>query len=74
MSETYGKYYIKIHAGYGFYFPGESGCRSRFWTNDIKYEEDGSITFAPINTSANDNWPLTINIHITNCAVFKMKE
>ena len=74
MEKIYGKYYIKIHTDYGFSFPGNSGCRFRFWTNDIKYENDGSITFEPINTDLQDEWPLTINIHITNCAVFKMKE
>ena len=69
-----GKYYIKIHTDYGFYFPGDPNCYSRFWTNDIKYENDGVITFEPINTSFNDNCPLTISIHITNCVIFRMKE
>lgn len=74
MEKINGKYYIKIHSDYGFCFPGDSGCHFKFWANDIKYENDGSITFEPVNISFKDNWPLTINIHITNCVIFKMKE
>lgn len=74
MENIKGKYYIKIHADYGIALPGYPGCYHRFWTNDVIHECDGSITFEPINTSFNDSWPLTINIHMTNCAIFKMKE
>ena len=74
MEKIKGKYLIKCDLNYGFCLPGDLGSRYLLWTNDIKYENDGSITFEPINTNYSDEWPLSVNIHITNCAIFKMKE
>lgn len=73
MEKIKGKYYIRLHVDYGFCLPGETGSRTRLWTDAIRYEDDGSITFEPINTGSEDEWPITINIHISNCVIFKMK-
>lgn len=74
MERIKGKYYVKLHVDYGFAFPGDAGSRFQFWTDHVSYENDGSVTFEPINTSCKDEWPKTINIHISNCVIFKMKE
>ena len=73
MGKIKGKYYIRLHTDYGFCLPGEMGSRTRLWTDAIRCEDDGSITFEPINTTSEDEWPITINIHISNCVIFKMK-
>ena len=74
MEKIKGKYYIKVNIEYGFYLPGEAVTIFQFWTDHIKYENDGSITFEPINTLLKKEWPKTINIHISNCVVFRMKD
>lgn len=74
MEKIKGKYYIKIDANYAFALPGDYTCHFQFWTNKITYEDDNSITFNPIKTSDSNDWPITINIHISNCVIFKMKE
>ena len=73
MSNIYGKYYVKIDPDLGLHSPECIGSISSFWTNDIKYEENGTITIEPINSYGNSKWPLSVNIHITQCVIFKMK-
>lgn len=74
MSKVKGSYLVRCDINYGFCLPGDLGSRYLLWTNNIKYENDGSITFEPINTNFSDDWPLSVNIHISNCVIFKMKE
>lgn len=74
MSKICSKYYVKIDPNLGLHFPGCMVSISSFWTNDIKYEEDNSITIEPLNIYNDSNWPVSVNIHITNCVIFKMKE
>lgn len=69
-----GKYLVKVATDLGFNFPGDAGTNIRFWTDKINYENDHSITFNPINVYKCVNWPVSINIHISNCVIFKMKE
>ena len=73
MTKIYGKYYVKIDPNLGFHLPGYMGSISSFWTDNIKYEEDGTITIEPINSYGDNNWPVSVNIHIMKCAIFKMK-
>lgn len=74
MNRIHGKYYVKLNSDYGFCIPGDSGSRFHFWTNNINYEDDGNIIFEPLNFSDKDEWPKTINIHISNCVIFRMKD
>ena len=69
-----GKYLVKVKSDFGFNLPGDVGSNITFWTDKINYENDDSITFNPINVWNHTNWPVSINIHMSNCVVFKLKE
>lgn len=72
MNNIEGKYFVRLEPNFGFILPGCSGSYFQFWTNNIKYEDDGSITFSPLNVYSVKTWPAKVNIHISNCVVFTM--
>lgn len=75
-----GKYLIKINGAYGFAQPDGDAIEDAieylrvFWTDKIHYHDDGSIEFEPIDIYSKLVWPKSINIHISNCCIYKMKE
>ena len=74
VTKIHGKFLVRLDPTFGFRLPDEMSALTSFWTDKITYEDDGSVTFEPVNTFFGDNWPKAINIHMTNCVIFKMQD